>query len=111
MSDDLELLAGHELSGISVAAEGRDHLLRIGPVDHADALIASSQTRFEEGQQDLVPLLLVGVEAADVITQRRFDTGDTQIKGSRHELPPMIGISCWTKITVVRFGGRRTVTG
>ncbi|MDT5388552.1 MAG: hypothetical protein QOE04_2193, partial [Mycobacterium sp.] len=41
-----------------------------------------------EGEQDLVALELVGVEAADVIAQRCFDAGDAQIEGIRYGTNP-----------------------
>ncbi|MDT5243299.1 MAG: hypothetical protein QOD36_675, partial [Mycobacterium sp.] len=77
-----------ELRGVDAGVEGRDDLFRIGPVDDADALVAGRKTCFEEGEQDLVALELVGVEAADVIAQRCFDAGDAQIEGIRHGTTP-----------------------
>jgi hypothetical protein len=43
---------------------------------------------------------LVGIQAADVVAQRRFDASDTQIEGIGHGTTP-IGSSCSEGLSLV----------
>jgi hypothetical protein len=62
-----------------------------------------------EGEQDLVALELVGVEAADVIAQRCFDAGDAQIEGIRYGTNPDRQ-KLLEEASLVASGGTRPVT-
>jgi hypothetical protein len=66
--------------------EGRDDLPRSGAIHDTDALVAGRQAGLQERDQDLIPFLLAGEHAADMVARLGFESTDPQANAVRHDI-------------------------